>query len=248
MATRKKYFVGNWKMNKRKSELSDFFSQFGKNLKSAVACDVGFAVPSVFLENLAPTFREKRFFLGAQNFHWESSGAFTGELSIDMLLDAGATGALVGHSERRQYFGETDATVCKKVTAAAHKKFPVILCIGETLDERKSNKTNEVVKRQVLEALSQVQNLDFVTLAYEPVWAIGTGLSATSAQAQEVHKMIRGLLVEKFGAAMAEKTRILYGGSMNEKNFAELVAQPDIDGGLIGGASLKPDLFATICN
>ena len=186
--------------------------------------------------------------VGAQNVHFEAKGAFTGEVTAGMLAEAGLTHVIVGHSERRQYFNETDETVGKRAKAAVAAGLTAIVCVGETLAEREKNITNEVVERQTKAALAGFTAADFdkIVIAYEPVWAIGTGKVATTEQAQEVHAFIRALLAKEFGVDVAAKTRILYGGSMNAKNADDLLKQADIDGGLIGGASLVAGDFAAI--
>jgi triosephosphate isomerase len=186
--------------------------------------------------------------VGAQNVHWEESGAFTGEISAAMLKEIPVEYVIVGHSERRQYFGETDETVAKRVKAALAKTITPIVCIGETLEQRDAGETNDVVKRQTAVALNglSAEQAAKLVLAYEPVWAIGTGRTATPEQAQEVHAFLRTQLAAMFGDDVAETVRILYGGSMKPKNAAELLDQADIDGGLIGGASLVADDFLGI--
>ena len=187
--------------------------------------------------------------VGAENVHWAANGAFTGEVSTDMLKDAGVTHVIIGHSERRQYFGETDETVNKRTAAAVAAGLVAVVCVGETLEEREGNKTAAVIDRQVRKAFEGISAADMakIVIAYEPVWAIGTGKTATDEQAQEVHAQIRALLADLYGADVAEATRILYGGSMKPANAAGLLAQKDIDGGLIGGAALKaPDFIALI--
>ena len=186
--------------------------------------------------------------VGAQNIHFKASGAYTGELSAAMLKEAGVTHVIVGHSERRQYFGETDRSVNQRAKAAVDAGLTAIVCVGETLAERDDGSTNDVVGSQVSAGLRGFNAADFdkIVIAYEPVWAIGTGRVATDEQAQEAHAFIRALLAKEFGADIAAKTRILYGGSMNEKNAAGLLSQADIDGGLIGGASLVAEDFASI--
>jgi triosephosphate isomerase len=186
--------------------------------------------------------------IGAQNCHWEASGAFTGEISAKMLSELGIHLCIVGHSERRQYFGETDETVNRRLRAVLGEWMTCIVCVGETLSERESDETFRVIRRQVEGALAGIPAADMkrVVLAYEPVWAIGTGKTATAEQANEVCAFIRGVIEELYGETVASTTRIQYGGSMNAKNAAELLSQPDIDGGLIGGASLKAHDFAAI--
>ena len=186
--------------------------------------------------------------LGAQNVYWEKSGAFTGEVSAPMLKSVGCAYVIIGHSERRTYFAETDETVNKRIFAALAEGLKPIVCVGETLEERESGKTFEVIKRQIEGGLANlsVEQMASVVIAYEPVWAIGTGRTATPAQAQEVHAFIRKLLNDIFGQTTAEATRIQYGGSVKPDNAAELMSQPDIDGALVGGASLKADSFEKI--
>lgn len=186
--------------------------------------------------------------LGAQNVYWEKSGAFTGEVSAPMLKSVGCAYVIIGHSERRTYFAETDETVNKRIFAALAEGLKPIVCVGETLEERESGKTFEVIKRQIEGGLANlsVEHMASVVIAYEPVWAIGTGRTATPAQAQEVHAFIRKLLNDIFGQTTAEATRIQYGGSVKPDNAAELMSQPDIDGALVGGASLKADSFEKI--
>lgn len=242
--------AGNWKMNKLSGELEPFFSAFAKEAGleggAKAKCDILFAVPFTLLERARKLAEPYGIRIAAQNVHFETNGAFTGEISIQMLKDIGITATLIGHSERRQYDAETDTTVAKKVRAALAHDVLAIACIGETLDERKANDTDRVVTRQVNAILEAADKPSHLVLAYEPVWAIGTGLSATSAQAQAVHKLIRGLIAHRYGDATAGAMRILYGGSANPANIAELMAQADIDGGLVGGASLKPADFAAM--
>lgn len=242
--------AGNWKMNKLNADLEAFFASFAKecgdlaSLKDKV--DLLFAVPYTLLDRATRLAAPHGIRIAAQNVHFEASGAFTGEVSLAMLKEIGVTATLVGHSERRQYFGETDATVAKKVKAALAQGFLTVACVGETLDERQSEQTDAVVTRQVNAVLAAADAPTNLVIAYEPVWAIGTGLSATSAQAQQVHKLIRTLVGHKFGPDAANGMRILYGGSANPSNIGELMDQADIDGGLVGGASLKPADFAAM--
>lgn len=186
--------------------------------------------------------------MGAQNAYTKESGAYTGELSPQMLKDVGCTWTILGHSERRQYFGETNEFLNEKAKFALANGLKVMFCIGETLEERESGKMNDVLKSQVFEGLDGLTEADFdnLSVAYEPIWAIGTGVTASPEQAEEAHAYVRSLLEEKFGAAVADKTRIQYGGSMKPENAAELMAKPNVDGGLIGGAALKADSFAGI--
>ncbi|GAK57304.1 triosephosphate isomerase [Candidatus Vecturithrix granuli] len=204
--------------------------------------------PFISLTTVHAVIKDSNIGLGAQNLYWEDKGAFTGEVSAPMLTSAGCSYVIIGHSERRTYFGETDATVNKRIFAALAGELKPIVCIGETLQEREQNRTFEVIKRQVKDGLAglSAEQMADVVLAYEPVWAIGTGKTATPAQAQEVHAFIRKLLKDLFGSATAEATRIQYGGSVKPDNASELMNQPDIDGALVGGASLKADSFEQI--
>ncbi len=204
--------------------------------------------PATHLTSISEVLRGTLVQLGAQNVHWESSGAFTGELSSLMLAQIGCQWVIIGHSERRTYFGETDRTVNKRVLKALDAGLRPIVCIGETLEERESERTFDVLERQLEIGLQGVKPCleEGLVIAYEPVWAIGTGKTATPEQAQATHRFIRTKLAHLFGNDIAEATTIQYGGSMNEKNAAELLSLPDVDGGLIGGASLKPDKFAGI--
>jgi triosephosphate isomerase len=205
-------------------------------------------VPFTALDTVAQAVQGSGLGLGAQNVHWAAQGAFTGEISAAMLTELGVRYVIIGHSERRQYFGETDATVNQRAKAALAAGLQPIVCVGETLAEREAGTTTQVVERQVRVGLAGLHGTDWdgLVIAYEPVWAIGTGKTATTAQAQEVHAFIRKLLVELAGAAAAAKIRIQYGGSMKPENAKELMSQPDIDGGLIGGASLEAKAFAAV--
>ncbi len=246
--TRTRLMAGNWKMNKLNSELESFFGDFaaalGKDESLTERVDILFAVPYLLLDRAVRLAEPMGIRVAAQNVHSEPSGAFTGEISLAMLKEIGVTSTLIGHSERRQYFCETDESVARKTKAALAAGFMPIACVGETLEEREENRTEAVVTRQVKAVLDTVDSPKDLVLAYEPVWAIGTGRSATSAQAQEVHAMIRKLIAQRFGDDVSGKMRILYGGSANPANIDELLRQPDIDGGLVGGASLKPQDFA----
>lgn len=247
---RRKMMAGNWKMNKLISDLEPFFGEFCRALDSdgqeriKAPCDVLFALPAILLRDGARLAEPRGIKIAAQNIHWEAAGAYTGEVAIAMIKEVGVTATLIGHSERRQYFGETDATVAKKVVAALEADLLPIVCVGETLAERDQNRTAEVVSRQMQAILEVAPVPKSLVLAYEPVWAIGTGRSATPAQAQEVHALIRGLLSARYGRTVGDQIRILYGGSATPANIQELLAQADIDGGLVGGASLKPLEFA----
>jgi triosephosphate isomerase len=240
--------AGNWKMYKTAAEATAFVRAFLPMIVDVADVEVVLAPPFTSLATVAALTAGARVAVAAQNVHFESEGAFTGEVSAKMLREAGVTHAIIGHSERRQYFAETDASVCLKVKAALAGGLTPILCLGETLAERESGQTFAVVERQLRGGLDGIPAADAsrIVVAYEPVWAIGTGRTATPEQAQEVHARLRGLLALQWSDAAAASVRILYGGSVNPGNIKTLMAQPDIDGGLVGGASLKPDAFAEI--
>ena len=239
--------AGNWKMNKNRAEAATLITELLPLVKDA-GCEVVLCTPYTDLETALALTEGTEVKIGAENCHWAESGAFTGEISAEMLRELGVQYVIIGHSERRQYFGETDETAAKRLRAALNAGLKGILCVGETLEQREAGITEEVIAIQVKKALAGVtaEELRRVILAYEPVWAIGTGRTATEEQAGEVNGFIRGLLARLYGEAVAEGTTIQYGGSMNAKNAAGLLAQPDIDGGLIGGASLKAPDFAAI--
>jgi triosephosphate isomerase (TIM) len=245
---RKKVIAGNWKMNKSAAEGAELTKDILAEIGRETSVDTVLCPPFTALAAVGQCLEGQAVKLGAQNMHPEKNGAFTGEVSAEMLRTLYVTHVILGHSERRQYFGETDAFVNKKVLAALANELKPILCVGETLAEREAGQTLEVVRRQTEGALAVVkpEQLTTVIIAYEPVWAIGTGKVATTAQAQEVHAFIRDLLAKLHGAALAQKVRILYGGSMKPANAPELLAQPDIDGGLIGGASLEAKSFVEL--
>src|SRR5258706_7749729 len=245
--TRRNFICGNWKMHKKAGEAVQLVRELGQKLPGAAA-QVAVAPPFTALAAVKEALKGSAIQLFGQNCHHEKQGAFTGEVSAPMLKDAGCDGVILGHSERRQYFGETDDWVAKKVRAALAEGLHPIVCVGETLQEREAGQTWEVVSRQVRGALGGLDAaaLQEITLAYEPVWAIGTGRTATTAQAQEVHAQIRGLLRELGGAKVAEAVRIQYGGSVKPDNAADLLSQPDVDGALVGGASLKAADFSAI--
>ncbi|MDD4018608.1 MAG: triose-phosphate isomerase [Kiritimatiellae bacterium] len=244
---RKKIVAGNWKMNKTASEAAALIQGIKKEVAGIAKVDVVVCPPFTDLKDAAAACAGSNVALGAQNVHWEASGAFTGEISAAMLKDLGVTYVIVGHSERRQYFGETDETVNKRTKAALAAGLTPIVCVGETLAERDGGMMEEVVVRQTKEGLSGLgDDLAKVVIAYEPVWAIGTGRTASPAQAQEVHALIRRTLAELSNGDVANSIRIQYGGSMKPENAGELMGQPDIDGGLIGGAALKAESFAAI--
>jgi len=250
MILRKKLIAGNWKMNKTTSDAVALVQETVTLIGKQTDVDVVVCPPFTALESVAKAIDGSALKLGAQNMHFEASGAFTGEISAPMLRAFFATHVILGHSERRSYFGENDELINKKVLAALRNQLRPILCVGETLAEREASATLKVVQAQTercLEGVSKDQ-APTVIIAYEPVWAIGTGKVATTAQAQEVHAFIRGLLTKLFGEPAAQKVRILYGGSMKPANAPELLAQKDIDGGLIGGASLEVRSFVDLVN
>jgi len=243
--------VGNWKMNTDRRSAVELALATSKGLGStAPGVEVGVCPPYVYIDAVASALREARspLAVGGQDLYFESLGAFTGEISASMLKDVGATMAIVGHSERRHVIGETDFVINKKVLAALAAGLTCILCIGETLEQRQAGQTDAVNERQLRLGLAGVepQHLGRLVIAYEPVWAIGTGKTATPADAQGAHKAARGVLAGLFGPDVAGSIRIQYGGSVKPDNAVELFAQPDIDGGLIGGASLKADDFLAI--
>ena len=250
MILRKKLIAGNWKMNKTTSDAVALVQETVTLIGKQTDVDVVVCPPFTALESVAKAIDGSALKLGAQNMHFEASGAFTGEISAPMLRAFFATHVILGHSERRTYFGENDELINKKVLAALRNQLRPILCVGESLAEREGGSTLKVVQTQTercLEGVSKDQ-APTVIIAYEPVWAIGTGKVATTAQAQEVHAFIRGLLTKLFGEPAAQKVRILYGGSMKPANAPELLAQKDIDGGLIGGASLEVRSFVDLVN
>ena len=246
-ALRKAVIAGNWKMNKTPAEAKELISAIAPLVKDA-GCDVVACPPFVDLASAQEAAAGTNIQIGAENCHWEKSGAYTGEISGEMLSSMGVNIVSIGHSVRRQYFGETDVTVQKRVRAALDAGLTVILCVGETLEQREQGITSELVAMQTKIALGGVseEELKRVIIAYEPVWAIGTGKTATAQQANEVCHTIREVIGAVYSQAAADGITIQYGGSMNAGNAAELLAQPDVDGGLIGGASLKPNDFATI--
>ena len=246
-ALRKAIIAGNWKMNKNRKEAAELINAL-KPIAADKTCGVIICVPFTNLETALSLTEGTNIEVGAENVHFEKSGAFTGEISADMLTEMGVKYVIVGHSERRQYFGETDETVNKRTTAAIEAGMTVILCVGETLAERELGITEEVVAKQVkvaLHGLTAGQGQSLV-LAVEPVWAIGTGKTATAEQAEEVCAFIRATVASLYDQAIANGMTIQYGGSMNEKNCAELLAKENIDGGLIGGASLVAEKFGVL--
>jgi triosephosphate isomerase (TIM) len=245
---RRPVIAGNWKMFKTISETKAFFSSFLPLVSGVSHCEIVVAPPFVSLAPAAAAATGSRVAISAQDVYWKKEGAFTGEVSIPMLRDAGCTHTIIGHSERRQFFGETDETVNEKARAAIAGGLQPIVCVGETLAERDAGKAAEVVRRQVREGLAQLTESDLspMIVAYEPVWAIGTGRTATPETAAEMHGEIRRTIGEIWGAKAAEAMRILYGGSVKPDNIQELMRREDIDGALVGGASLDPTSFAAI--
>ncbi|GAB3933212.1 triose-phosphate isomerase [Larkinella terrae] len=248
---RKKIVAGNWKMNKTLDEAVALVSEVVNMIKDEVTGDVQVVLctPSLYLTTLKPYLEgQTRVALGAQNCHEKASGAYTGEISAPMLKSIGINYVILGHSERRQYFGETNAQLAEKVNSALANGLTPIFCCGESLEQRQSGIHFDFVRTQLTESLFHLSPEQFanIVIAYEPIWAIGTGLTASSEQAQEMHAALRAHLAEKYGQEVADNTSILYGGSANEKNAAELFAQPDVDGGLIGGASLKSREFTIV--
>ena len=246
---RKAVIAGNWKMNKTRPEAKELLEAIKPLVANAEGkVEVIACVPYTNLETAVAATAGSNVKVGAENVHFEKSGAFTGEISADMLVEVGVEYVVLGHSERRQYFGETDETVNKRTKAAHAAGLKPIVCVGELLWEREANITEEVIARQIKLDLAGVSADDIkkTIIAYEPVWAIGTGKTATADQAQEVCAFIRATLAKLYGAAVADAVTIQYGGSMNAGNAAELLSKPDVDGGLIGGASLKANDFNTI--
>ncbi len=247
---RKPIIAGNWKMNKTASETKKFAEELKRLLPRTKWCDIVVCVPAVNIPAALKAFKDLRVSVGAQNVFYEKSGAYTGEVSADMLKDLGVKYVIVGHSERRQMFGETDFSVNKKVIAALEADLHPIICVGETLDQRELGVTMELIALQVKSALAGVpaEKARRCVIAYEPVWAIGTGKTATAQQAAEVCTFIRATIRHLYGARIARSVTVQYGGSMKPSNARELLAELDIDGGLIGGASLEAEQFIEIIN
>ena len=247
---RKPVIAGNWKLFKTASEARELVSTLIPLVKDTKGVEIIVAPVFTILNRVSDLISGNNINLAAQDCFWEEEGAFTGEVSPKMLLDAGCSHVIIGHSERRQYFGESDETVNRKTKAALAAGMSAIVCVGETLAERETNRTLEILKRQVTGALAGITpaKMTSIIIAYEPVWAIGTGKTATDAQAQDAHAFIRNLLTELYDQTIADSMRILYGGSVKPDNVKGLMAQQDIDGALVGGASLKADSFAAIVN
>jgi triosephosphate isomerase len=247
---RRPVIAGNWKMYKTREDTRAFFDAFKPLVAGSHSCDIIVSPPFTSLVAGVESGRGSNITIAAQNAHWEREGAFTGEISMRMIADCGAEAVIVGHSERRQYFGETDESVNRKVKAALEVKLTPIVCVGESLAEREANLTHSVLKRQFEGGLASLTAADFsrILLAYEPVWAIGTGKTATPEIAEDVHRYLRGLAANHFSPEQASAVRILYGGSVKPDNIKGLMAQAEIDGALVGGASLEPKSFAAIVN
>ena len=244
---RKPIIAGNWKMNMTPAEAKELISALIPLVQGAEA-DVVICPPYLAIPTAAELVKGTNIALGAQNIHWAEKGAFTGEISAKMLKEVGVSYAIIGHSERRQYFGETDETVNMRTKAAIAAGITPIICVGESLEERETGKTEAIVSAQAEKALAGIEAEDVkaLVIAYEPIWAIGTGKTATKEQANETIACIRETVKKLYGKETAEAVRIQYGGSMNPKNAAELMAMPEIDGGLIGGASLKAEDFSKV--
>jgi len=247
---RKTIIAGNWKMNKTLSETRIFAEELKPLLPRGKWCSVVLCVPYVNIPAALRFFKDTRVSIGAENCHYEANGAYTGEVSPDMLKELGVKYVIIGHSERRQYYNETDFTVNRKIHAVLEAGLIPILCVGESLEQRELGVTTEFITYQVKCALAGVSadRMRHVVIAYEPIWAIGTGKTATAQQSGEVCEAIRAVVRKRYGARSARSVTIQYGGSMNAKNAGELLSQPDVDGGLIGGASLKPQEFVAIIN
>lgn len=249
MSTRQKFVCGNWKMHGTLTETESLLQALLSGLEESIlSVETCVCPPFTSLHSAASMLVSSGLQFGAQNCHYEAKGAFTGEISPMMLAEAGCSYVILGHSERRTLFGERDATIAKKVRAVLEVGLRPILCIGETLEEREAEKTEQVLRGQLLGSLNgiMIEQMERVTIAYEPVWAIGTGKTATPEQAQNAHRFIRSRLAEMYSDDVAEATRILYGGSVKADNAKELFGQADIDGGLIGGASLDAKSFLAI--
>jgi triosephosphate isomerase len=247
---RRPIIAGNWKMNKTTAEARDLASKLAPLVSGVKDREIVLAPTFTSLQTVGEAIKGTNMVLAAQNIFWEDKGAFTGEISAEMLLDLGCKYVIIGHSERRQYFSETDETVNKKVKQALKKGLLPIMCVGETLAEREAGRLNEVINRQVNGGLKDIgaEDMKKVVIAYEPVWAIGTGKTATPEQANEVHSLIRQKVQALYSAEISGGLRIQYGGSVTPDNVSSLMAKPDIDGALVGGASLKPESFAALVN
>ncbi|MGC1105903.1 MAG: triose-phosphate isomerase [Candidatus Acidiferrales bacterium] len=247
---RRPVIAGNWKMYKTQAETRDFFRVFTPLVSATKHCEIIVAPPFTALATAVESARGSAIAIAAQDAYWESEGAFTGEVSMRMIIEAGCRAVILGHSERRRYFGETDATVNRKLRAALAASLQPIVCVGETLEEKEAGHTERVLNAQFLGATAALTPAEFsrILLAYEPVWAIGTGRTATPETAGKSHGYLRRLAKERFGEENAAALRILYGGSVKPDNVRSLMAQEEIDGALVGGASLDPQSFSSIVN
>ena len=247
-ATRKTVIAGNWKMNMTPAETTAFFKELAPMVAGKDGCDIVLCVPFVDIAAAVEAAKGTNIKVGAENVHFKESGAYTGEISAKMLVEAGVEYVVIGHSERRQYFGETDKTVNLRTKAALAAGLKTIVCVGESLEERELGYTETLIKYQTKMALTGVtaEQLKNVIVAYEPVWAIGTGVTATAEQADEGNGFVRAAIAEAYGNDVAESVTVQYGGSMNDANAKELLEKVNVDGGLIGGASLKTDKFTAI--
>ena len=245
---RKTVIAGNWKMNMTPSATKAFIKELAPMVKGMDKCDIVLCVPAIDIPAAVEAAEGTNIKIGAENVHFKASGAYTGEISAEMLVEAGVKYVVVGHSERRQYFGETDQTVNLRTLAAVGAGLTAIVCVGETLEQRQLGYTETLLKYQTKIALTGIskEQLKNIVIAYEPVWAIGTGVTATADQADEGNGFVRAAIAEMYGAEAAESVTVQYGGSMNDANAAELLAKVNVDGGLIGGASLKTDKFTAI--
>jgi triosephosphate isomerase len=245
---RKLFIAGNWKMNQTLAQAVELVNGLKREIGDVEAVDIAVCPTAVCLSEVGDLAAESNIKVGAQNVYWEDAGAFTGEISAALLKSLNITYVILGHSERRQFFGDTNETVNKKIKSVLGQGLLPIVCIGESLEEREAGKTMDVIKTQCDGSLAGLtaEEMEKITLAYEPIWAIGTGKTATADQAQEVHAFIRGWLKGAFGEETANAVRIQYGGSVKAENTVELLSQPDIDGALVGGASLKVDSFSGI--
>mmetsp|Transcript_21730 Transcript_21730/g.10171 ORF Transcript_21730/g.10171 Transcript_21730/m.10171 type:complete len:250 (-) Transcript_21730:4326-5075(-) len=246
MNSRKPFIAGNWKMYKTCSEAVETAKQLLGLTNGVKNVDIMIAPSFTSLFSVSEVIKDSNILLSSQNIFWEKEGAFTGEISKDMLISCGCQCVIIGHSERRQFFSETNQTVNKKIDAVIKADLIPILCIGESESERDSNKTFDVLDNQLKEGLEGLKDLQKLIIAYEPIWAIGTGKIATKEQAQEVHNFLRNAIKKSFGNDLAESMRILYGGSVKPDNIDQLMAMPDIDGALVGGASLDAETFSKI--
>jgi triosephosphate isomerase len=245
---RRLFVAGNWKMNLDRAKAIALAGAVAQEAAKTPGVEVAVCPPSIYLDAVATALKDSSIGVGAQNVYHEASGAFTGEISTAMLLDVGCRYVILGHSERRHLLGETDELINKKVLAALAAGLTPIVCVGELLSEREQGQTGQVIRRQFEGSLAEIGDAQMtqIVIAYEPVWAIGTGKVATPEQAEEVHLDLRKLIAERYNSGLADQVRIQYGGSVNGKNAAQLLAQPDIDGALVGGASLKSDEFGLI--